>query len=372
MSGQSIIIPYHRDREMIKFAVNCIVKTVSSDVEIVIVGNNYLSEELAVDFPYSNVKYYTIEENLFYPRAINFGVEHSSGEIITFVDPDVFVKYGWYEPLIEAISHSDIGAVGCKLINPSTGRIIDFGISHTRVNAVHPLMGERPSFHLASESRRVRSICSAVLTTRRSLFEELNGMDINLPYTYTDIDYCFRLDGIGKSTMACANSIAYHKGSSDPENSKSYSFKYLNADSKAMFYSKWGEQIPVDLGKWFRISFSYFRDMNNDFARRVFLLDLSTVYDRSYYYELLREQGIEFLESHVVPVKTRDIDHLTLHKMVDFDIIETAVPILYFVDSFLELFDNSLWFDHRDITRDYVVDRNGCVHMLSDISNRAC
>lgn len=372
MTGQSIIIPYHKDKEMIRYAVNCLVRTVPSYVEIVVVGNNYYSEELDVNFPYTNVKYYRIEENLFYPRAINYGVEHSEGDIITFVDPDVFVKAGWYEPLIEAISHNDIGAAGCKLINPSTGRIIDFGIAHTKVNAVHPLMGEKPFYPLASESRKVQSICSAVLTTRRSFFELVNGMDSDLPYTYTDIDYCFKLREIGKITVACANSMVYHKGSSDPDNSKSYSFRYLNADSKAMFYGKWMDRFLIDFGEWFRISFSYFRKFNNGFARRVFLLDLSTVYYRDYYYELFNEQGIEFLEKYVASIKTRDIDHLSLHKVVAFDIIETAVPILYFVDSFLELFDNSLWFEHRNISRDYVIDRNGCIHMLSDISNRVC
>jgi hypothetical protein len=57
---------YHRDKEMIKYAVNCIVRTVPSHVEIVVVGNNYSAEELDVSFPYANVKYYKVKENLFY------------------------------------------------------------------------------------------------------------------------------------------------------------------------------------------------------------------------------------------------------------------------------------------------------------------
>lgn len=372
MIEQSIIIPYHKDKEMIKYTVSCVVRTVPSYVEIIVVGNNYSPKELDVLFPYSNVKYYKVEKNLFYPMAINYGVNKCHGEIITLVDPDVFVKDGWYEPLVELISHDEVGAVGCKLVNPSTGRIIDFGIAHTRINAVHPLKGEKISHPLSSQDRTVQSICSAVLTTRKSYYNQVNGMDVDLPYSYTDIDYCLKLDRIGKNTVACARSIAYHKGSSDPENSKSYSFRYLNADSKAMFYSKWTNTFKLDFGEWFNTSFSFFRSNNRSFARKVFLLDFSTVYNRDYYYELLHKQGIIFLESYVITMKTRDIDHISLHVAVPFDIIDTTIPILYFVDSFLELFNNNLWFEHRDISRDYVVDRNGCVHMISDISNCVC
>jgi len=369
---QSIIIPYHKDKKMIRFNIELLIQTIPSDVEIVIVGNNTNESELDISFPYTNVKYYKVKSNLFYPKAINQGVRLSSGDIITLVDPDIYVKKGWYEPLIELIQHDDIGAVGCKLLNPITGRIIDFGIAHTRFNAIHPFMGEKASYPLASSNREVQSICSAVLTTKRSLFERVGGMNNDLPYSYTDIDYCLKLRQLGYKTIACANSEVYHTGGSDKSNSKSYAFNYLNADSKGLFYGNWYGKFVIDYKDCFKKSFQYLIQSNNLCSSGYFLLDLSTVYNREDYYETISSLGFKILDKQVVTIPERDCTTLALHKIVPFHSIETPVPIIYFVDIFLCLSGNDLWFHHRNISADIVIDRHGNMHRLSELRDNLC
>ncbi|MFR5953679.1 MAG: hypothetical protein ACLUGQ_08365 [Coprococcus sp.] len=64
------------------------------------------------------------------------------GEIITFVDADIFVWNGWYEALYKTFTSSDkIGVAGAKLINPLTNRIIDYGIMYSKYGAAHTMMG---------------------------------------------------------------------------------------------------------------------------------------------------------------------------------------------------------------------------------------
>ena len=215
---ESIIVPYHRDKEMILYTVKNLVSSVSQEVEIIIIGNNYNRSELDVEFPYCNVFYYTEYENLYYPKAINLGVSKSSGEIITLLDPDAFVLPGWYEPLRRYIDRPEVGAASCKLINPCTGRIIDFGMYHSKFNAIHSLITAKANHPLAQEDRKVQSACSAVLMTKRYLFDQVGGMNEDLPYAYTDIDYCLKLKEIGYDTWVIADSEVYHKGSSDKSN----------------------------------------------------------------------------------------------------------------------------------------------------------
>ena len=372
MSTQSIIIPYHKDKEMIRYSVKLVVETIPPDVEIVVIGNNYNESELDLSFSYRNVRYYRISQNLFYPKAINYGVDVSHGDIITLLDPDVFVNPGWYEPLLKLICRDDIGAVGCKLINPSSGRIIDFGIAHTRFNAIHPLIGEKPDYPLASSNRLVQSMCSAVLMTKKSLFDSVGGMNEDLPYSYTDIEYCLKLRELGYNTIACAESEVYHKGFTDDKNSKYYSFAYLNADSKGLFYGNWYKKFDEDFREWMQTSYEFFINQHPKLSRKIFLLDLSTVYNRKDYYDVISSFGFKTLDKHVVTIGVRDCTHISLHQVVPFHLIETPAPILYFVDLFLCLADNDLWFKHRDISSDMVIDRHGNIHMLTELREHMC
>ena len=96
---ESIIITYHKNKDMLLFCLNRLLKTTPDDVEILIIGNNVNRAELDVDISNSRCKYLKYDQNLQYPKALNIAVEQCMGEIITFVDADIFVWDGWYEAL---------------------------------------------------------------------------------------------------------------------------------------------------------------------------------------------------------------------------------------------------------------------------------
>lgn len=368
---QSIIVPYHNNKDMIQYTVGKLKETVPDDVEIIIIGNNYEQNELDVSFPFSNCKYYTVYENLYYPKAINLGVEKSHGEILTFCDPDVFVTTGWYEPLLNILKKPDAGAVSSKLINPCSGRIIDFGMYYSKFNAIHSLVGARKDHALARSDRKVQSACSAVLMTYRHLFMAVGGMNNDLPYAYTDMDYCLRIKELGYDTWVSAKSEVYHKGSSDTSNSKSYAFNYLNADSKGLFYANCHQRFTVDFERWFQTSWENFKNTHTYFISKFMLLDFSTIYNRSDYHNLIKNFGIIIMDYQNITVKTRDCEHLILHQLVPFGLIDICTPILYFVDIFTSLYNNNMWFRNRNIKNDLVIDRHGNICLLSEIAG-AC
>lgn len=369
---QSIIIPYHKDREMILYNVRSLISTVPECVEIIIVGNNYNSEELEVQFSYPNCQFYSIEKNLYYPKAINYGVSKSSGDIITFFDPDAFALPGWYEPLMKHLSETNVGAVSSKLINPCNGRIIDFGMYYSKFNAIHSLINVMPDHPLAQNNRKVQSACSAVLMTTRTLFDSVGGMNNDLPYAYTDMDYCLKIKEKGYDTWVIADSTVYHKGSSDKNNSKSYSFNYLNADSKGLFYASNYNRFTEDYQKWFRVTWDFFRKHHAEYPIEFMMLDFTTIYNKEDYYKTLKDLGIIIMDKQIIQLSIRDLTDITLHQLVPFNLIDLLSPILYFVDTFISLINNDLWFLHRDISRDVVVDRHGNFYSLTEIALKKC
>jgi len=49
--------------------------------------------------------------------------------------------------------------------------------------------------------------------------------------------------------------------------------------------------------------------------------------------------------------------------------INISIPFIYFVDNFVSLLNNKIWFKMRDISRDLVIDQHGNIVNLRDIAN---
>lgn len=343
------------------------------DIEIIVVGNNQDSYELNFELPWANVIFYKIYENLFYPQAVNYGVSKAVGEIITICDPDIFYLPNWYMPLLNSFINKKAGAVSNKLINPCTGRILDFGVYYSKYNAVHSLLGAMANHPLAKHDRKVQSACSAVLMTSKELYESVGGMDPDLPYAYPDFDFCLKLHTKGYPIWVIADSVVYHKGSTDSNNSKYYSFNYLKIDCKGLFYAKDYNIIEMDFGNWFKESYNYFRKVYLGYPYKYVLLDLTTIYNRKDYYEVMQKDlHIEFLDREVVNLKSRNVKEIPLHQTISFNLIDCNSPLLYFVDTFTSLFHNDLWFKMRNIEKDVVMDRHGNILPCIEVAQGKC
>lgn len=372
---QSIIIPFHKDKNMLLYSLKTLHETIpqNQDIEIIVVGNNRNSTELNFELPWTDVTFYKIKENLFYPKAVNYGVSMASGEIITICDPDIFYLPNWYMPLLNAFIEKKAGAVSSKLINPCTGRILDFGVYYSKYNAIHSLFGARAAHPLSVRDRKVQSACSAVLMTSKTLYESVDGMDPDLPFAYPDFDFCLKLHTKGYPIWVIADSVVYHKGSTDPNNSKYYAFSYLKTDCKGLFYAKDYNIINMDFGKWFEESYNYFKREYPDYPSKYMLIDMTTIYNREdYYYVMQKRLGIDFLDREIIDLKSRNTRDIPLHQTVSFNLIDCNSPLLYFVDVFTSLFNNDLWFRMRNCGKDIVVDRHGNIIPCTEIVQGNC
>lgn len=367
---ENIIVTYHKNKDMLLYVVGRLLETTSENVEIVIIGNNVNRSELDFEIPYSRCHYYQIYDNIQYPKAINLGVSYCEGELITFVDADVFPQKGWYDALKTKFNSSEkIGAVGAKLVNPQNNRILDYGIAYTYYNGTHPMMGLPVNHPLASFDYKFQAVCSAILMTSKSLFLKCGGMDEELPYLYTDCDYCMRLRDNGYESWVCSTSIAYHKGNTSPNNSKS-DFSYLKHDARGIFAMKRFPTIINDFWEWFEKSAGYFLSTHTLFCREYVLLNYSTTYERTKYYDYIENLlNIKLLDKVELPEITRDVNHIILYDKMPFSYIDMSMSIVFFVDRFTALFNNSMIYCLRNISNDIVIDRHGNIATLLEIAS---
>lgn len=366
----SIIIPYHKNRKMFLLSLKTLEETLHGDPEIIVVANNTDARELEFELPSQRYTLYKIRENLFWPGAINYGVSRSHGRYLLFCDPDLFYWPGWLEPLFRCFScHENVGVVSSKLIDPLTNRIMDFGMAYNRFNVLHTTKGLRYDHPIALRDRKVQAACGAVFLTTREYFDRAGGIDEDMPYIYCDNDYSVKLAKLGLDTWVCADSHVYHKGATDENNSKYYAFSPLREDSKAAFYAKNGSFRRIDAAEWLEYFWSWYLEHTNNRQKNYVCMNFCTLPDKKMYLQIFKENlRLTLPDEYEFVVGQRDAPRVQLYNYIPTELIDCAVPFLYFVDSFTSLFDNEIWFRLRDIRRDLVIDRQGNIINLSDIA----
>lgn len=372
--SQSIIMPYHRNKAMLQYTTSQLEKFIDSDVEIIVVGNNINSAELDVELS-PRIKYIKIEESMLYSRTVNFGVEIAKGDIITLCDQDIFSYSNWYIPLLNKLqSNKSIGSVSSKLLNPSNNRIIDFGIEYSRKRIVHTFRGHKSDYPLAMCDRSVTSSTSAILMTYKSLYQDVGGMDIDMPYCCSDCDIGLKFLEKGYENWVVADSVAFHRGSSSDLNGKKQSFEYLREESHLMFWRKNtnNQAFPtVD------------RDISNSVnyvAKSGWIKPLYTFINLSTFseFEWYKDMFVKYSKADISDIHTYKSGQsnyrntIQIYDVVPYYFMNYSTPIIYFVDYFPALKDNEIWKNMRNTQNDLVFDASGNIVLFDDLVNGCC
>lgn len=365
----SIIIPFHKNKEMLKLSLKTLEKTLKFSPEIIIVANNNNPSELDIDFDSNKYVVYKIQKNLFWPGAINFGASKATKDYLVFCDPDVFYMDNWLEELISCYSSNEkVGAVSSKIVNPLTNRIMDFGMAYSKYNVIHTTRGLMYDHPITMQDRVVQAACGAIFFTPKRVFNMVGGIDESMPYIYCDNDYSVKLSSSGLKTYIAAKSVVYHKGETDLDNSKYYAFSHLREDSKAAFYEKNADKRRIDFGDWIECFWNWYLKNTPNKQENYVLFNLSTVLDFDLYEKILKENlMLNILDIYNFIIPQRNICELQLYKYIPVDMIDMAVPLIFFVDGFTSLFNNQIWFKLRDTERDIVIDKHGNIINFSEI-----
>ena len=365
---QSIIIPFYNNKSELYFTLNLISKNTPSEVEIIIVANNDDSNELDISFP--NCKILKYNSPLLYSKAVNIGVEAASGEIITLVDQDIYVTPGWYDALIsKLLSDKKIACVSPKMLNPSTNRVIEFGIEYTEYNSAHIGKDMLSGSPLVSSDISVSSACGGVLMTYKLLYQKLGGMDEDMPYVCCDCDFDLKLLADDRQVWIVANSIVYHKSISSSFGGKHTDYSVLEHDSRWKFYQKNAARMRYNLQKWTSLTYSSFiKRIPVKIPHQYVFINLSSYQNVDWYIAQLTEQlNICFLDRYDFLVPLRNNDKVQIYDYAPYSFMRFHTPFVYFVDSFLSLKDNALWYSIRQTEKDVIADINGALCLVQEL-----
>ena len=183
-----------------------------------------------------NYKIITNKANLGYPKAINQGIEASSGDTIVFLNNDVIVSPEWLKGLLECLNHQpDIGIVGPRTNNISGRQAYAEGKYHNQFEFVEFARNFRKTMSKNYEPWwRIVGFCMLV---KREVFDKVGVFDEQFsPGNFEDDDLCIRAILGGFKNFICNDVFVHHFGSAS---CKKIDFAGLLKKNQIKFARKW-------------------------------------------------------------------------------------------------------------------------------------
>ena len=194
----SILIPNKDQLQTLKKCLKSIwEKTEYTNYEILIIENNSTEKETFEFYKkidgrhHVRVLYWDKEFN--YSAINNFGAAQAKGEYLLLLNNDTeVITKGWMKELLSHCQRPDVGMVGAKLYFPdntiqSAGTIIGMGgmADHAFVNMDRKKSGY---MHRASIQVDMSGVTAACAMVKRSVYEEVHGLEENLTVAFNDVD----------------------------------------------------------------------------------------------------------------------------------------------------------------------------------------
>ena len=217
----SILIPSKDHSEDLDRAIQSIInKTLYKNYEIIIIENN---SELQDTFKYyekiqsqhDNIKVVIWEKGFNYSAINNFGAKYASGEYILLLNNDVeVISEEWLTKMLGLAQREDVGCVGAKLYYPDNtiqhGGII-VGLGGAAAHAHRCFKKKEYGYFLRlGITHNLSAVTGACLLVKKSVFDEVNGLDESFEVAYNDVDFCLRVLKTGRVNVWTPYAELFH------------------------------------------------------------------------------------------------------------------------------------------------------------------
>ncbi len=273
----SIVIP-NKDHlaDLTRCISSILERSTYDNYEIIVVENNSVTEEI---FAY----YKTIQENpairvityeggFNYSKINNLGVSQATGEYVLLLNNDIgVITPDWIEELLMYAQRADVGAVGAKLYYEDrtiqhAGVVLGLG-AHRTAGHSHYRVDHRNLGYMGRlcYAQNVMAVTGACLMMRKTLYEELGGLDETFAVALNDVDLCIRAWKAGRVNVFTPFAELYHYESASRGTDLSGENAERYEKEAALFRERWKELLEQG-DPYYNPNFSLDR---SDFALKI-------------------------------------------------------------------------------------------------------
>jgi GT2 family glycosyltransferase len=217
----AIIIPTKDKADLLRVAIESILKKTSySNFEIVVV-NNRSSEPVTLGYfseiqKLANVRVVDYDQPYSFAALNNWAVTQTNAPLLAFVNNDIeVISPEWLSEMVNCVLRPEVGAVGAKLYYPNetiqhAGVVVGIGglAGHPHVGLPR---GQAGYFGRAVCAQQFSAVTAACMLMRREVFTEVQGFDEqHFAIAFNDVDICLRVGQAGYSIVWSAHAELFH------------------------------------------------------------------------------------------------------------------------------------------------------------------
>lgn len=252
----SLLIPTRDRVDLLRTCVQSILeRTDYPDYEILVIDNQS-SEPATLAYFESleaepRVRVLAYDAPFNYSAVNNFAAEHATGSVLGLVNNDIeVITPEWMRQMVAQAMRPEVGAVGAMLLYPDdtiqhAGVVLGIGgvAGHAYPGLPADAAGQRGRAQLAQEMSAVTAAC---LLVRKSVFDEVGGLDPTLVVAFNDVDLCIRILDAGYRNIWTPYARLYHHESASRgyENTPEKVARF-NGESDRM-RARWGQALLGD------------------------------------------------------------------------------------------------------------------------------
>lgn len=198
------------------------------------------------------VKIAVFKDKFNYSAVNNLGVRYADGEYILLLNNDTeVITVNWMEELLMYAQRQDVGAVGAKLYYGDktiqhAGVVIGLG-AHRTAGHTHYKQHRQNLGYMGRlcYAQNVTAVTGACLLVKRSLFEEVGGLDEGFAISLNDVDFCLKLreKGLLNVFTPFAELFHYESVSRGLDDNGEKAERYNRESEK--FREKWKTQLEA-------------------------------------------------------------------------------------------------------------------------------
>ncbi|MBM3549885.1 MAG: glycosyltransferase family 2 protein [Alphaproteobacteria bacterium] len=253
----SAIVPTRDLLPVLKTCVEGVLERTDYDnIELVIANNDSKEAETLAYFDKlrgdPRVRIFDYPGPFNYSAINNAAIRSSTGEIVLLLNNDIeVIDRHWLKEMVKHALRPEIGAVGAKLLYPDNtlqhGGVV-LGLNGVAGHLHAGVPADSPGyFGWLKLARDVSASTAACLALRRSVFDEVGGLDeVNLKVAFNDVDLCLKVTEKGYRILWTPEATLYHWESKSRGNDlSSQHFARFQAEVAHM-RERWGPRLDRD------------------------------------------------------------------------------------------------------------------------------
>lgn len=315
-----------------------------NDIQTIEYLNSLSDKTLPIKIIHNNTK-------LGYGKSNNIAVDNSKGDILVFINSDVFPVNNSINCLVSYLEDniSTVGAVQGLLIYPQSNKVQSTGHLFIDLQNTHVYQHCDVKKDIVKKEGCRQALTSAFCAIPRDIFIRNGKFNEYYYNAYEGFELTLKITFSGLKCMYYPEAIAYHISGGTRN-----SMDICETQQGKYFIKNWGNKIKTDIEQYILCQ------LNESIQKRMYS---SIIFSQLTGWEVILEKLKFNINGYIHHQCSGEIN---LYQILPFSFLNFGGNYLFIVDSIKNISGNYNWIKNRKNSYDIVIDSHGNVMYLKE------